>query len=737
MNTKSINVAKAGLLALALLAISVAPLRAQNSIWTSSFSGKWEIGTNWSGGHPQAGQYVIITNSPTKTVTIDATTSSNASGTMTIHALFLSGGSSTSSNLLALTNAGTAIPLQISNALQLGQGNIGPGYVDIANSAFQAGFTSQIHWGGITLENGLLLMTNGLLEVGFNTNRGDLTVNGGTAQFNDIHLALGGAPCHGTWTINGGISTCSNLFVGVQGNGSLKVNGGTLFATNFQTQLILGQNTGAFGNATITNGEVDTYDTYVGNLGAGVVNLSGGLLTAANSFIIGVSNANSGSVFITGGTLAVTNAAHNAFLDVRNGSLTLNGGLLQVDNLILTNGGIFTNISGTLQYTGPFQVANGGTVTVAGGTVIAVTNFTVGSSAGATSSVSVAGGTLIVTNAPLLVGPVGVGLMTVSAGSTVTAQTLILGSAVPGASGTLTMNDNSTLRITSLLSVNSVNSFDLPGINVVVDGSGSTLNIGDDSPGKMTISSPSASQTWHNIKIGYNATGTLLQSAGKTVVDNTLIVGNCVVGANVPGLVTLSGGTLYVTNSTHSAILDVRNGTFMLNSGGTLVVDNLIVTNSCGSFIKNGGTLVVNPANITLDPNMDATGGGMPNGWKLAHGLDPLSASGNEGPNGDPDHDGQSNLNEYLAGTDPQNPASNFRVLGVTLSGPDVLVSWTAVGGHSYMVQASNSKVANANFADVNPSQISFAGPGEGTATYRHVGGAAHSVGYYRVRLGP
>lgn len=52
-----------------------------------------------------------------------------------------------------------------------------------------------------------------------------------------------------------------------------------------------------------------------------------------------------------------------------------------------------------------------------------------------------------------------------------------------------------------------------------------------------------------------------------------------------------------------------------------------------------------------LDPDMDRDG--MPDGWEVRQGLDPRNAVGNDGAEGDPDHDGLSNIHEYLNNTDP------------------------------------------------------------------------------------
>jgi hypothetical protein len=107
-----------------------------------------------------------------------------------------------------------------------------------------------------------------------------------------------------------------------------------------------------------------------------------------------------------------------------------------------------------------------------------------------------------------------------------------------------------------------------------------------------------------------------------------------------------------------------------------------------------------------------------------------------------PDGDGFSNLQEYLAGTDPTNASSAFRVLSLESTNNDILVTWQTAGGRTNVVQSAPDLTPlgagqAGSYSNVSPNII-LPGTGDTTTNWLDTGGATNGVGrFYRVRVVP
>lgn len=123
-------------------------------------------------------------------------------------------------------------------------------------------------------------------------------------------------------------------------------------------------------------------------------------------------------------------------------------------------------------------------------------------------------------------------------------------------------------------------------------------------------------------------------------------------------------------------------------------------------------------ADFTLTvPSGDTDGDDLPDDWELENGL----AVGTDDSALDADGDGQSNLAEYLAGTDPRSSASVFAITSV--GAPDsgtVTVTWSGIAGRTYQLWSSADLTT---WTPVNPpvfcattGPVAAAAPTEGSA---------------------
>ncbi|HTD66452.1 MAG TPA: Ig-like domain-containing protein [Candidatus Limnocylindria bacterium] len=115
------------------------------------------------------------------------------------------------------------------------------------------------------------------------------------------------------------------------------------------------------------------------------------------------------------------------------------------------------------------------------------------------------------------------------------------------------------------------------------------------------------------------------------------------------------------------------------------------------TFVANDGQTNSEPASVWLyihDP-WDADYDGMDDIWENFWDIN--------NPFGDPDGDGFSTLEEYLANTSPRNAQSVLRVLKLAVNvDRSVTLAWQSVGGTRYRVQSADVLSSGpSNFLDI------------------------------------
>ncbi len=182
-----------------------------------------------------------------------------------------------------------------------------------------------------------------------------------------------------------------------------------------------------------------------------------------------------------------------------------------------------------------------------------------------------------------------------------------------------------------------------------------------------------------------------------------------------------------------------------LYPGSNSPITYFFVVRAHGGCASGESNTVEQSIRPLLDLYKSQVGDGIPNGWKQQYGLsafDP-TVSGK-----DPDGTGLTALQDYLAGLDPTNPASAFRIIAISQAGGTNTLTWKTSGGDlnaasfggptviTNIVQGtagmSDGSYSN-DFSDISGALI-IVPAGDTVTNYADASG---TNGYYRIRLGP
>lgn len=292
---------------LAFLPAAVAPAAVKT--WNSG-SGNWSVPGNWTlAGVPASGDAVNIVNTDgaARTVALDVSTPS-----LGLTALDLTGPGS-AANTLSITS----------------------------NNSITAAALSVGGYNGTAFTNG---------RGAVNQSAGTTTISPGV----DLIMAWGSGST-GTYTLSGGaIVANQGVWVGYAGTGTFNHSAGThTINTSAASGFWLGANAGATGVYNLSGAGTLTANAneYVGYLGAGIFNQTGGTntVTSAAGLTLGWGSGSNGAYTISGGTLTANSKIEVGRLGT--GTLTIqNNGSVFTDNLTINSqSNVYLN-GGTLRF---------------------------------------------------------------------------------------------------------------------------------------------------------------------------------------------------------------------------------------------------------------------------------------------------------------------------------------------------------------------------------------------------
>jgi fibronectin-binding autotransporter adhesin len=411
--------------------------------------------------------------------------------------------------------------------------------------------------GTLNLSSGYL--SSGTAIFGSGGGLGIATVSGGTWSMGATTLGFRG---WGTLTITDGLVTADFLEIGRDRDSSVVVNGGRLEVGQLRTGSILGSSftinsgtvTTAYANlgysysagATVTGGSWTVTDSlHVGVGGSTLMEMSGGLVTSATSYI--ASSVGSGTALVSGGTWNT-----NSLFTVGgggNGTLTISGsGLVSAREMLIAgnSGGTgVLNLNGGVLATGNLREGAGtGTVNLNGGLLRLTQNQSALFAGFETGDITIgAGGFFLDTN-----------------GHNTGIATSLVGT------GTLTKMGSGTLALTGSNSYSGGTKIEA-GTLIISDlgASASVLGTGDVTVGE-------------NGKLA--GVGTVL---GDTFVAGTLAPGNS------PGEMTFAGNLLLESTAVVQMELASAISFDQITVGGLLTYDGTLTITFLGGYIPAEG----------------------------------------------------------------------------------------------------------------------------------------------------
>jgi hypothetical protein len=522
----------------------------QTNSWIEPSSYFWDEPASWSlGVLPDVTQNaVVITNANSKTVFLDSVTATNTSA-LTVSNLAISAANG-ETNTLQIRMGDPSATLNILSGLSVGSG----GAVGVSISALTVGGISN---GCLSVDGHVSVLAGGTVTdtnassftVVGNVGTGIASVSGGVFHGSTVYLGSK-TGSYGVVSLGAGSLVCRDrLLVGGNGAGAVWQSGGQLIATNVLTavgflgpgQVTISNGTALAGDLaigccytqrgataasalTIAGGQFGANGDYtmVGCSGVGEMSVAGGVVDLNSLLSIGIDKG-TGAVWVVDGQLTVTNG--DTFVGCSGtGQMIVSNGILQATAVYVGSDPFMISLGSTISGAATGNVSGGvseGTLTVAGGTMIAGSNLLVGADIGTTGMVWATGGQIIATNDATAAGYMSTGRMTVSNGVVETLGMFV--GQLGDAQGTLTVAGGTLVSWADVVvgdcATNAAGQIILNGGNLIVTNAG------------------------HNAVLDVRH-GTLTVNSGLLLVDTLVMTNPCAQFVRTGGTVTCGAAVL-------------------------------------------------------------------------------------------------------------------------------------------------------------------------------------------------
>ena len=196
-----------------------------------------------------------------------------------------------------------------------------------------------------------------------------------------------------------------------------------------------------------------------------------------------------------------------------------------------------------------------------------------------------------------------------------------------------------------------------------------------------------------------------------------------------------NGGAPLIVTFTDTSTGTITNRYWSFGDGTTMNVTTTSLTHTYSFPSTSSVILIVSgasgsstntKANLIVAASVDTVGDGAPDWWRAQHfGGNGATTNADSSATADYDHDGISNLAEYLADTNPTNTASRLAVTGIAIVSNQVRITWSGGVNANQSIEYCNS-LADTNgwrsvYTNTPPTAVNntLFDIGAGTATSR------------------